>query len=544
MTTTKTKGRAATYLRKSSVDGRSGDNRSFTRQMADIEKILSDYEIVAEFQERIGTSASHIANHDRPEWDKALAGLGYDYDVLIGSQIDRLSRQGISELVKIYEACEQGTGGRVLTTDWDSDSSEARILGPIIAELARAESTKLQERVLAGKKIQKDRREWLGGQAPFCWDITRDKSGEFHYQIKTDRQAQVIEIATQFVQGANWTDLGDYARARDWEMPNGKRHWKGGTAWLRILEHSSMLGQRIIDGEIVKDDDGVPYQFTEPVLPPALYARVKAEIIKRKTLAKRLPGRLQHNSALLSGFIVCATCNGKMTVHRPKRNTPGDHPWWYRCCDTYHLENDQQRTWTANAEEVNAVVSIEVMKLVGGLEPDSKLAAKLLRQVEQQINPSERTRRLEVDDNLIEVDDRLQTLNKKFLLGEIDQTQFNELQELATQTKRALLDELEELPPPATDMSVLLDWDSEAGPIGEGSLWASLNDHQKRDLISSLIERIEIDPLFSGQGRRRKDAGTKELADRIQIEWLHESNVTELKPRKPAANTTKVAQAS
>jgi len=58
MNTKEYKGRAAVYLRKSSVDPRAGDNRSFTRQMADIEKILEEFEVVAEFTEKVGTSAS------------------------------------------------------------------------------------------------------------------------------------------------------------------------------------------------------------------------------------------------------------------------------------------------------------------------------------------------------------------------------------------------------------------------------------------------------------------------------------------------------
>jgi hypothetical protein len=107
--------------------------------------------------------------------------------------------------------------------------------------------------------------------------------------------------------------------------------------------------------------------------------------------------------------------------------------------------------------------------------------------------------------------------------------------------KNTLVAELGELPAPATDLADLLDWDQETGLIGEGSFWQSLSREQKRDVIISLIETIQVDPRFISN---RKPENVDELSDRVHIEWLHESNVTELKPRKPAANTTKVAQAS
>jgi hypothetical protein len=68
-----------------------------------------------------------------------------------------------------------------------------------------------------------------------------------------------------------------------------------------------------------------------------------------------------------------------------------------------------------------------------------------------------------------------------------------------------------------------------------------MSHQHKRALIGSLIQTIEIDPRYITNGHTEN---RDEIPDRVHIEWLHESNVTELKPRKPAANTTKVAKAS
>ena len=59
---------AALYLRKSSLDDRSGDNRRISDQRHDLERLAERHglQIVAEYEEKVGTSASHIKNHARP----------------------------------------------------------------------------------------------------------------------------------------------------------------------------------------------------------------------------------------------------------------------------------------------------------------------------------------------------------------------------------------------------------------------------------------------------------------------------------------------
>ena len=69
-----TENTAALYLRKSSMDDRSGDNRSITDQRHDLERLAERHglQIVEEYEEKGGTSASHIKNDDRPQYDRAI----------------------------------------------------------------------------------------------------------------------------------------------------------------------------------------------------------------------------------------------------------------------------------------------------------------------------------------------------------------------------------------------------------------------------------------------------------------------------------------
>ena len=78
VTNSNKKPRAAVYLRKSTIDDRPGENRSFARQITDMEKIIPEFGVVYEFREEIGMSAGSFSDQERLEGDNGLAGLGFD----------------------------------------------------------------------------------------------------------------------------------------------------------------------------------------------------------------------------------------------------------------------------------------------------------------------------------------------------------------------------------------------------------------------------------------------------------------------------------
>jgi DNA invertase Pin-like site-specific DNA recombinase len=104
--------RAALYLRKSSVDLRAGDNRSLQDQRHDCERLAKaqGFDLVDVFEEE-GTSASHMTDHARPMWDKAMDLMGRTYDVLVAWKMNRCTREGMVPMGTLLDHCE-ATGGR------------------------------------------------------------------------------------------------------------------------------------------------------------------------------------------------------------------------------------------------------------------------------------------------------------------------------------------------------------------------------------------------------------------------------------------------
>ena len=82
--------RAALYLRRSAIHER-GDTTSIDYQREACERIAAQHglTVTTEFNEGSGLSASHFKENERPEYDRAVAGLGV---AIIESTADRRDR--------------------------------------------------------------------------------------------------------------------------------------------------------------------------------------------------------------------------------------------------------------------------------------------------------------------------------------------------------------------------------------------------------------------------------------------------------------------
>jgi predicted amidophosphoribosyltransferase len=68
--------------------------------------------IVTEYEDKAGTSASHIKNHDRPQYDRALADMGSAYEVILSWRSNRLVRVGMRMLLLDFQ--EDALSGALL----------------------------------------------------------------------------------------------------------------------------------------------------------------------------------------------------------------------------------------------------------------------------------------------------------------------------------------------------------------------------------------------------------------------------------------------
>jgi hypothetical protein len=165
------------------------------------------------------------------------------------------------------------------------------------AEQARSEMVVLQERLLRGKKFQRARGEYLGGQVPFGLAAVRslDKKVPTYLVVDPEAAALIKEAAEMILAGATIPEI-----CRKWNAEGHKTstgaHW-GNTTLRRLMRMPHLVGLRRYnfkdeDGNQVedyfRDEDGEPAVITDPILDMATFRQVdQLSANESKALATR-----------------------------------------------------------------------------------------------------------------------------------------------------------------------------------------------------------------------------------------------------------------
>ena len=302
---------AALYLRKSSLDDRAGDNRSISDQRHDLERLADRHglQIVAEYEEKVGTSASHIKNHARPQYDRALADMGSTYSVLLGWRTNRLIRAGMGPMGQLLDVVADARG-RVITCDGtDTNQSGMRTVLAVQSEQDRSYVQQVTDAVRRGKEGQRRRGEYQGGALQY--GLLRDKDAEYGVSVDQEAAEVLRRACDMLIVGAT---LKEACR-----VLNGDGHRTStGASWTattlrRVVLSPHMLGHRYYKAQDVYavDDDGNRLVVHEPIITEGTFRRVakavSARVRRTNNLTRNQPTAKRHAS-LLGGITRCADC--------------------------------------------------------------------------------------------------------------------------------------------------------------------------------------------------------------------------------------------
>jgi putative DNA-invertase from lambdoid prophage Rac len=123
------------------------------------------------FVERGVSGAKPIGQ--RPEGGKLL-GILAPGDVVIAAKLDRLFRSALDALEVHAEFIKRGIGLHLIDLGGDIANGLSKLFYTIAVAFAEAERDRIRERVLGTKADQKKRGRFLGGTAPFGWQVGED----------------------------------------------------------------------------------------------------------------------------------------------------------------------------------------------------------------------------------------------------------------------------------------------------------------------------------------------------------------------------------
>jgi DNA invertase Pin-like site-specific DNA recombinase len=453
--------RVGVYARIS--DDRDGQQTATARQMEDCKSFAErkGWEVVDVFED-VDISA-FSAKAKRPEFLRMLEVLRVgELDGVLVWKLDRLTRQQ-RDLVRVMEACEVHKAFIASVTE---PINTADNIGQFVAELlvaqARMESanTSLRQR----RKAKQQREEGAppsSGKRCFGYDAR-------YTTIIEEEAAHIRDARDRLLAGESLRGI-----CFDWEgrgiLTTGGRPWR--TQFLRrLLTSPTLSAQRELDGTL--------YPGTWPAI-------ISPQDTKRlqEFFARRSRSGPQARSALLTGFMRCAQCGGRMYASRRV-----DTVRRYVCLKTPGTPGCGKTS--TKAEPVEELVTEMVFATVDGPELKASFES-----------------RGESEDGLFEAlgrdEQSLEALAKDFYADHL----LSREEFLAART--ALNERLE-----ANRMKLAKRSSRGAlGPfVGNAGLlretWKTASLEWRRSIIGALLERVEISP--GRPGRLPFDAGRVE----------------------------------
>ena len=318
------------------------------------------------------------------------------------------------------------------------------------------------------------------------------------------------------------------------------------TAYLSVLYRSpQMLGHLAHTpkggtAEVILDDDGHPFFWTEPILDEATVARYERVMGARNGGGKpgRKPGAANPTPrSLLTSVLYCEACEGgKLHAQYQKGSVASNY---YRCSDRCRpataIPLDDADAWVTNA----------VLRRLAALDRnDSPILDFIASHWVERSGTA--TPVSEVEDEIEVVSAALAKVQREFY-AQVGRDSFMDDETYASITAdltRRLEDAtvlLREARLATVDAGdVFADFLPSAGSTdgnpAESESWLSLPLHKRRQLINMVIDRITV----SQQEPRKVRPGWER---RVSIEWVQEDRVEDFFTRFASMNSRRIIEA-
>ncbi len=395
----------------------------------------------------------------------------------------------------------------------------------ILSEQDRAYVQSSTEATRRGKEGQRRRGEYQGGSVPFGWQAVRRLNEPTQVEQDPDAVPVIREMVERIIDGATLGEVCKWANDAGHRTSNGAA-WTASTL-TRVIKSPHLIGHLRQLDDVHRDDKGNPVQVVEPILTEGQFVRVA------RVLASRRRGGTGHRgknngrlpASLLGGMISCAECGRGMV--RYGRVSGNDKTYtYYRC-------QEAGCGFTIRQLELDALVAGEALAFLARQDKDSPIVDEVARRWMARYTPDQMTKRQELEDEAEAVEGRLQKLRTDYYdAGKMTDNEFDEREERLQGRVDDLRAEVGTMPAPTADLSAIQSLvesndDPDVDPVSEGSAWANLEDHERRDIIKLLVDTVTIE-------RRAKPTQDIETADhggRVSIEFATPSNVVELGAR-------------
>lgn len=314
MSTSRARTRAIGYAR---ISRETEESTSIARQREAISGAAAarGWDLV-EIVEDVSVSATK-ARLDRPGLDRVRQAIrDRRADVVLVWRLDRIARS----VVDFGTILDEGVEIASATEPLDTTSAMGRAMAEILQVFAAMEARTISARVSSSVEHLRRAHRWPGGPLPYGYRSVPHPDGTGRaLALDPEKAPFVRELADRYLAGESAVALAREFTRRGVPPARNARGWTP-EAVRRILTGNAALGRVVVNGDVLRDEHGLPVEVWPPILTVEESARIRA----RFALNKAPQTRRRSVKRLLSGIIVCGSCGMPMHVHnpRPRSTTP------------------------------------------------------------------------------------------------------------------------------------------------------------------------------------------------------------------------------
>ncbi|WP_412516789.1 recombinase family protein [Actinomadura madurae] len=314
----------------------------------------------------LDVSAS-IEPWDRPELGPWL-NRADEYDLLIFAKLDRAVRS-LRDFVNLTAWSEDHKVGLViLDPPIDLTDLWGKAMAGVLAVFAELERGMIAKRTREGYEELLAKGRWPGGRVPYGYRAVKRPGVDGWWLVVNEEQAEVLrKIAGRIIGGASTLSQAKWLNEEKVPTARGAKSW-GYTALYDMLRSPALMGQRLTaDGDVVRDESGMPVQRADPILNRADWERLQAALDAN---AHNRTGNRQDAAPLLR-VAFCYRCQRPLYRRgTKKKNAKGEKVpyFYYRCASANDTTVDICPDRPYRSRELEQIVFDEFLAEVGGVE--------------------------------------------------------------------------------------------------------------------------------------------------------------------------------
>jgi DNA invertase Pin-like site-specific DNA recombinase len=461
----------------------------------------------------IDRGRSGFKNVERRGFDAAISALTTGtVGTLLVWKVDRLSRRGMGQIGTVLDDVERAGGRIVFVQDGlDTSQAQSRLVLALLSEVARSESANLGMRVANAKAHLRSSGRWIGGQPPY--GLVQVEDGRLDHD--PDAAPVAREIADRALAGEPLVRIARDLNSREIAAPRGGQWGVGsisqllkGPAFAGLLPETLKRDGRYT-GIVVPWRDpetGESVNIGRGIITPAEQLQI-VRLLEQRAAEDRT-GRRRGVRAeighLLTGFLRCSGCNGRMSAMGLSY-----------VCQARRLGRSCPDYVTGMIKAVDRAVFFAWSSRLAECEPGDPLLDRVAERWVAQHDPDIIRERATIQTALDEAVASLADLeDARYLRGEFaadDAIQrWSRLHARLTSRVNGLRRNLAEFALPEADISPLLD------PVQVTTAWEAATLAERRDLLRLAINSVTVLPA-PGRGFRFDPAA------RLRFSWADES---------------------